>query len=89
MQFLDAWMDDYPFGGWDNAQEAADKALKEITDLKPKPEVTKGLSESLQDIVKPLDEDITGGKGKFFDVNETGPADLKDLKLSSLTSQVK
>lgn len=80
MQFLDAWMDDYPFGGWDNAQEAADKALKEITDLKPKPEVTKGLSESLQDIVKPLDEDITGGKGKFFDVNETGPADLKDLE---------
>lgn len=72
MQFLDEWMNDYPFGGWDNAQEAADKALKEITDLKPKPEVTKGFSESLQDIVKPLDEP----KGKFFDVNETGPADL-------------
>jgi len=103
MQYLDEWMDDAvnAFPQWENAVEAADAALVKISGLKPKPEVTKGLSESLQDIVKPLDEpkdlfsadgtlnkdevlksvidseDITGGKGKFFDVNETGPADLE------------
>ncbi len=80
MQFLDEWMDDYPFGGWDNAQEAADKALKEITDLKP-----------LDDASRTADLNVI--EGKFFDesgqMNEEGAGIVEEgLKGLEKTSDI-
>ena len=96
MQFLDEWMDDYPFGGWDNAQEAADKALKEIKDLKPLDDASRTGDLFSADGTLNKDEvlkTVIDSEAKFFDesgkMNEEGAGIVEEgLKGLEKTSDI-